>query len=195
MNTKVCTECQEKFPATSEYFHKQKRGKFGIRPECKKCRQNRSKLEKINKNQYNKQYYKKNKIKLLSQNKIYYQINKEKIQKQKTQYQYNKLKTDPYFRMIHNIRRRINAALHGNNKSKNTLSLIGCEIVEFKKYIENQFVKNMSWDNYGKWHIDHIMPCSSFDLTDPEQQRKCFHYTNLQPLWAEDNLRKSDKIL
>jgi hypothetical protein len=54
----------------------------------------------------------------------------------------------------------------------------------------------MSWGNYGLhgWHVDHIIPCASFDLTDPEQQRQCFHYTNLQPLWAEDNLRKSDKL-
>jgi HNH endonuclease. len=53
----------------------------------------------------------------------------------------------------------------------------------------------MSWDNYGRdgWHIDHIRPCASFDLTDPEQQRQCFHYTNLQPLWAADNIRKGAK--
>jgi hypothetical protein len=53
----------------------------------------------------------------------------------------------------------------------------------------------MTWDNYGEWHMDHIQPCASFDQTDPEQQKICWHYTNYQPLWAEDNLRKSDTII
>lgn len=60
-------------------------------------------------------------------------------------------------------------------------------------HIADQFVNGMTWENMGQWHIDHIRPCASFDLTDPEQQKECFHYTNLQPLWATDNLRKSDK--
>jgi hypothetical protein len=57
------------------------------------------------------------------------------------------------------------------------------------------FTEGMSWDNYGEWHIDHILPCSSFDLADIEQQKICFNYKNLQPLWAEDNLRKGAKII
>jgi hypothetical protein len=63
--------------------------------------------------------------------------------------------------------------------------------------MESKFLPGMTWDNRGLrgWHIDHIVPCSFFDLANPEQQRKCFHYTNLQPLWAADNLRKSDKLV
>jgi hypothetical protein len=61
--------------------------------------------------------------------------------------------------------------------------------------MESLFLEGMSWDNYGKWHIDHIRPCSSFDLSDTEQQKICFNYKNLQPLWAEDNLRKGAKVI
>jgi hypothetical protein len=66
---------------------------------------------------------------------------------------------------------------------------------ELKNYLEKQFTCGMNWENMGEWHIDHIIPCSSFDLTNIEQQMKCFHYSNLQPLWAKDNLSKSNKIL
>lgn len=193
--TKVCTSCKEELPATSEYFHKQKYGKYNLRPECKQCRRNRSATEQQNKKLYNQSYYQSNKSKCLIKNKEYYALNKTKIQQQKIKYQSNRLKTNPYFRMTQNLRRRINSALHGKNKSQNTLSMIGCTIEELKLYLEKQFTKGMSWDNYGEWHIDHIKPCASFDLSLENEQKLCFHYTNLQPLWAEDNLRKSYKTL
>ena len=85
--------------------------------------------------------------------------------------------------------------LKHNRKHGTTIKLLGCNINELRFYLEGKFIDGMSWDNYGEWHIDHIRPCASFDLTDPEQQKKCFHYTNLQPLWAEDNLSKGDKII
>ena len=71
---------------------------------------------------------------------------------------------------------------------------MGCTTDELVAHLEKQFTPGMTWDNwaYRGWHIDHIRPCASFDLADPEQQRECFHYTNLQPLWAVDNMRKSD---
>ena len=68
--------------------------------------------------------------------------------------------------------------------------LIGCEVDYLMYYIQSKFTKGMNWNNYGKWHIDHIKPCCSFDLSKASEQRKCFHYTNLQPLWAKDNLSK-----
>ena len=74
------------------------------------------------------------------------------------------------------------------------MDLVGCSIPELRKRLTQQFLPGMTWDNYGKWHIDHIRPCASFDLTDPEQQKQCFHYSNLQPLWAADNLRKGASI-
>ena len=72
--------------------------------------------------------------------------------------------------------------------------MIGCSILELKQYLELKFKKGMTWDNYSfyGWHVDHIKPCASFDLTDIEQQKECFHYTNLQPLWCNDNWIKGD---
>lgn len=73
-------------------------------------------------------------------------------------------------------------------------SLVGCTHEELKSHLESRFLPGMSWLNRRKWHIDHIRPCASFDLTDPLQQAECFHYTNLQPLWAADNIAKSDSF-
>lgn len=76
-----------------------------------------------------------------------------------------------------------------------TLDLLGCSIVELRESLEALFKPGMTWENYGfgagKWNVDHIKPCALFDLSDPEQQRLCFHHTNLQPLWHFDNLKKS----
>lgn len=93
-----------------------------------------------------------------------------------------------------NLRNRIYCALiaMGAQKSASSIELIGCTIAELRQHLEAQFIDGMNWDNYGRngWHVDHIRPCASFDLTDPEQQRQCFHHSNLQPLWAADNIRK-----
>ena len=79
-------------------------------------------------------------------------------------------------------------------KSSRTLDLLGCSHEHFRKHIEERFDENMSWENYGTyWHIDHIRPCASFDLHDENQQRQCFHYTNLQPLEAKANMSKGAK--
>jgi hypothetical protein len=90
-----------------------------------------------------------------------------------------------------------NLKKYGGKKSDRTINLLGCTITEFITHIESQFKDGMSWENRGfyGWHIDHIIPCALFDLTDPEQQRKCFHYTNLQPLWWMDNILKGKKLI
>ena len=98
----------------------------------------------------------------------------------------------PENKLANSQRRRVGRALKGIVKSNHTLEMIGCSAIELKDYIESKFQYGMSWENYGRegWHVDHIRPCASFDLSDPEQQEECFHYTNLQPLWAKDNLSK-----
>jgi len=107
----------------------------------------------------------------------------------------NRRKNDNIFRLIGNLRTRVWGVLKKNYKSTNTLKLLGCSIKQLKSHLEIQFTCGMSWKNYGKWHVDHIRPCSSFDLSKSSEQLECFHYTNLQPLWAEDNLIKNDKII
>jgi hypothetical protein len=78
-------------------------------------------------------------------------------------------------------------------KSAKTLELVGCTVEDLRLFLEAEFVEGMTWDNYGEWHIDHMRPCASFNLEDPDEQKKCFHWTNLQPLWAQDNIRKGAK--
>jgi len=86
--------------------------------------------------------------------------------------------------------------LKGNKKHDSSMNLLGCSPDFFKKHIESNFTEGMTWENYGVkgWHIDHILPCASYDLSSLEQQKMCFHYSNLQPLWWYDNIKKSDSI-
>ncbi len=104
-------------------------------------------------------------------------------------------RTDPYYRLSRNIRARIHQALKRQRKGvrNSVLEYIGCSVVELKEYLEERFVLGMSWSNYGQWHVDHIEPLAKFDLGDEQQLREACHYSNLQPLWATDNLRKGAK--
>lgn len=108
-----------------------------------------------------------------------------------------KRKDDPIYGLMLTLRTRLSDYFRGPGKSETARELVGCSLEELKKYLESKFLPGMTWQNRGfyGWHIDHIKPMSSFDLLDPEQQKKCFNYTNLQPLWAFDNLSKGDKIL
>jgi hypothetical protein len=171
----------------------------------------------LSKKEYNSQYYKKNKDKILKQVKEYSVNNKEKISKRSSKYykknkdkilqkiknkreHINKYtrerrKNNINLRIAHNLRVRIRCAIKKNLKWKKCKDILGCELSELKNYLEKQFKDGMTWDNYGSfWHIDHIIPCSSFNLSTEDEQQKCFHYTNLQPLTAQENLIKSDKI-
>jgi hypothetical protein len=100
-------------------------------------------------------------------------------------------------RLANLLRVRTRKAIKNQNayKTDHMEKLLGCTFDEVKIYLEKQFLPGMTWENHGLhgWHIDHVRPCASFDLTDSEQQKLCFHYTNLQPLWAKDNLSKNAK--
>ena len=167
-------------------------------------------IKKQKTKEYNKLYYLKNKEIILKKNKLYWDKNIEKINKyQKDRYEKNKkeinkkkylfkkerLKQDVVFKLTQILRRRILLALKGNNKSKSTINLLGADVKKVWEHLESTFKPGMTKENHGKWHIDHIRPCSSFDLSKPEEQAKCFHYTNLQALWAHENLSKGSKFV
>tara|TARA_B100000900_G_scaffold409732_2_gene426192 strand:+ start:543 stop:1022 length:480 start_codon:yes stop_codon:yes gene_type:complete len=111
-------------------------------------------------------------------------------------YQRERCARDPAYRTLLRLRCRLRSAVkaQGSRKSASTMSLVGCSPAELRAHLESKFTGGMSWSNQGKWHVDHIRPCASFDLTDPDQQKACFHYTNLQPLWGIDNLCKGSKV-
>lgn len=136
--------------------------------------------------------YKKNPKKVLKENKKWRNRNKNYVS--------DRYKTDINFKLRRLFRCRIKYAIKkGSNAKKayGTEKLIGCTFQEAREHIEKQFKVGMTWENHGRygWHIDHIIPCASFDLTDIEQQKKCFNYTNLQPLWAEENIAKGARLL
>ena len=116
---------------------------------------------------------------------------------QSYEYYQTHLKNDLDYKVKANLRRRLNAVLHGQEKHKRTLELLGCSLEDFKSYLESKFTEGMTWDNYGinGWHIDHIKPLAHFDLKDPKQHEEATHYTNMQPLWEKDNCSKSDRYI
>jgi hypothetical protein len=213
---KYCPKCKSIFNISS--FRNAKKRKYGKEPICKRCesvyskrwsKKNQDKIKQKrleNKPEYQARikYRRKNEPEFRQRarersRKYYYNPkNKDKIRLRNKLLMRKKL-LNPYNRVVANLRRRIPAVLKGEAvKSAPTFKLLGCDRQQLVVYLESQFQPGMSWDNYGfghnKWVIDHILPCASFDLSKPEEQRKCFHYTNLQPLWWRDNLAKSDTI-
>lgn len=127
--------------------------------------------------------------------KAYYERNKKEVNKKHNEYLKNRYKNNIEHRLISNIRNYIAKHLQRNlyNKDQKSLRYLGCSVAFYKQYLETKFQDNMSWDNYGEWHIDHIVPLSSANSHD--ELKQLFYYKNTQPLWAEDNLSKSNKIL
>ena len=195
MQTKICSKCKEEKEVCEFYNNKNRFD--GKRPECKICSNKQSTL-----------YNQKNKEKVDKIKQKYVDNNKEKVTKSKkkwfdknpeyrNEWVINKYKNDSIFRLINIMRARTRLFFKSKDikKKNNTFEIIGCSPEFLKEHIEKQFTKGMSWDNHGQygWHIDHIVPLSSAN-TEDEIYKLC-HYNNLQPLWAEENLRKSNKIL
>jgi hypothetical protein len=223
METKVCGKC--KINKDICFFGKNKQSKSGYRSTCNDCRKIESKEYKEKNTEKRqktiKKYYQNNKEKINEKTKIRvlldieknkliklksYHKNKEKhkeklklyrvINREKrTEYQRKKINNDELYKISSLIRARIRNFLKIKNWSKTnkTFDLIGCSPQFLKEHLQSQFKDGMSWDNYGSWHIDHIIPLSSAKTT--EEFNKLCHYSNLQPLWASENLSKGKKIL
>ena len=192
---KYCKGCNQTKALTE--FSKHCRMPDGLASRCKVCtnayfrkyRQNNREKENARLRKYRKNNPEK--VRAIVRKSIKRPENKKKRNARKRE----RYRTDPQFRIECCLRARLRRALKGKNKSASTMTLVGCSISHLKNHLEKQFLPGMTWENQGKWHIDHMMPCVSFDLSDPEQQRRCFHYTNLQPLWGTENIRKRDKVI
>ena len=150
-------------------------------------RENNKEKAKIYRDKYNLN----NKEKVKFSKEKYRINNKEKI----NNYVKNRYQKENNFKLKMLLRHRIYMALKGIAKSKKTKDLLGCTVEQLWIHLEKSFKPGMTRENYGKWHIDHIRPCASFDLTKQEEQLKCFHYTNLQALWADENFSKGAKFV
>jgi hypothetical protein len=216
METKICGRCKEEKELC--FFGVNKKTQDGKRSICNDCR----KIESLDYRKRNpekrketiKKYYENNKGKIKEKDKIRLLENPEKVRaiklksyhknKDKTsqierrrEYRKYKRKTDKKYKLADVMRNRIKCYLRTKNitKKNKTFDIVGCTPEFLKEHLEKQFKEGMSWDNYGfyGWHIDHIIPLSS--ANSEEEFNKLCHYTNLQPLWAKDNLSKGSKIL
>lgn len=207
---KTCTQCHRTLDFSS--FHRQHTSKDGYRSSCKECRvsneiapyreANRDKLLKRAAEfrarfpDKSKEYYAKNPHYFAvyrAEHSDSYRKWRQDNREYTNAYCRNKRATDPNYKITTALRSRLSTLMKKcyAKKSNSTMELLGCSVSEFRALIESKFLPGMSWDNYGRWHLDHITPCAFFDLRLKSAQEKCFHFSNFQPLWAIDNLRKN----
>jgi Prasinovirus endonuclease VII len=197
---KQCSKCGE-FKIIPEFRRRNEASsKCGYRSACKTClyeseklyaQKNRSKV-----NAKSRRRYWRNPKRSILYSRMWRKKNPDKCREQGRRRA--RIETTILNRKIRKrLRTRLLLALSGGYKRGSTIELLGCSIADFKIYLESKFESGMSWENYGcdGWHIDHIMPCAIFDLTKPEHQKRCFHFSNMQPMWAGKNLRKSAKVI
>lgn len=147
---------------------------------CKICRNDIEKTKRdTNREEYN------------SKSREWRLTNKNYINAQKREREQKRRDTDPSYRIRHNLSTRLYLTV--SKKTGKTMELVGCSRADLETHLASKFTEGMTWQNYGDWHIDHIKPCASFDLASPEKQKECFHWSNLQPLWAVDNLKKGSR--
>lgn len=176
MEEKLCKRCNTRKKISEFAIDKTKAD--NLNTCCKEC-----------KSLYDKLFYKINKQKIIKKTSVYSKNNKDKINERER----NRRKNDINYRLSSTIRNRIRGMIKGT--SKRAVNELGCTLEEYRKYLEQRFTPEMSWDNHGNyWHIDHIFPLSKFNLDNPEEFLLACNYTNTQPLEAKENITKSDNI-
>jgi hypothetical protein len=194
---KTCSKCEVERLLTD--FSKDCSKKDGLRTICKVCSKEKYQKNREYEIRRSKEYQKNNRAEVLRKKLIhakkYFLKNQEKIKKYQKNYKSNRRKNDILFKLSHGLRSRLYGFLKKKQISKQntTFEVVGCSPQELKIYLEQKFINNMSWENQGKWHIDHIIPLSSAK-TEEELYKLC-HFTNLQPMWATDNIKKGSKII
>lgn len=202
---KRCPRCGEIKPLEAFGFRRSY-GKVYPESRCCPCRTILSRLW-VNKNAKNKRKAQKCSSAWAKKNKSYFAEwarthrikNGEKVRERNRARHKIRREIDPQYKLGCALRSRIHSALRRqkSKKSSKAETLLGCSVAKLKEHIESQFEPWMTWENHGllTWNIDHIIPCSHFDLTDPIQQAQCFNWRNLRPLSWEENIKKSNKIL
>jgi hypothetical protein len=173
--TITCKSCNEEKMHTLFSLHGKQKPHL-----CKLCR-NKKEMDKRHANL--EEYNRKKREEWAKHNEKRTATRRKNLQKRRD--------NDPAYRVRMNMHVRLSQMV--TRKVGKTMELAGCSLDDLMKHLESKFTEGMTWENYGQWHIDHNRPCASFNLEDPAEQKKCFHWTNLQPLWAKDNLKKSDK--
>jgi hypothetical protein len=193
---KICNQCKKEKNILE--YPRDKYTKDGFTASCKECRYTKARV-------WLRKNYLENKEEVIKYKTEWRRKNWEKVYKQRKESGYCKRSRKKWYHnrgkfninwvISERIRSRVRSVLNGKVKSKNTLKLLGCSIDDLKNHLESKFYANMSWENYGSyWHIDHIRPCASFNLQNEEEQKICFHYSNLQPLTAKENLIKGARL-
>jgi hypothetical protein len=175
---KICNGCKTEKDISE--FNKNSKSKDGYRNECRAC-------HKI----HNARWWKKNKEKLVVKNREWKKSNREKVLETTKKWQKNQRENNTHYAVAHSLRTRINQAIRSDYKAGSAVRDLGCSVEEFKKYIESKFEPGMTWENRGRWgnvwHIDHIKPLATFDLTDRRQFVEACNYQNMQPMWCVEN--------
>lgn len=209
-----CSICRA-VKSPDDFYMGMKRGKVIQLPKCKQCAKRLSALEREKRAEkikeravknreknieYLREYRKKNAEALREKDRIRYQKRKNDPSYKKQQVEaMRRARLIPSFQVKSTISARLSSILRGTDGAKKrmrTMDLIGCELDFLIRHLESLFSKGMTWKNRGKngWHVDHIIPCCTFDHLDEKQVRQCWHWTNLRPMWAKDNLSKGSKV-
>ena len=194
VKAKICSKCKK--PKDLSEFNMNCAAKDHRRCECKECRRKYRQVHFVEDAARGRRYYYCNREWVLEKARLYYRTHKRRRAEIMRKYHQKRriLGTDKQYSLGQKLHKHVNRALCGC-KSETATDLLGCSGEEFKEYIESLFQAGMSWKNHNRagWNIDCIRPCSSFDLKDNVQQRECFNFKNIQPLWAMDNLRKGNR--
>jgi hypothetical protein len=207
----ICIKCNCDKPV--DEFHKDSSRKLGLHPYCRECvRLDQRKYTASHRAEARERaaawykehsdrvatYYADPAVKLRRSNYMreYRKDNASRIKTDKKTWHAHKQTTDINYRLATNLRKRLGGAIRNGQKGGSAVRDLGCSVPELKAQLESMWLPGMSWANWGRkgWHIDHITPLASFDLTDPDQVKQAVHHTNLQPLWCTDNYVKGARI-